>query len=108
MTAFEDVDLTLLGDPTRKVIFERLARTPSSVGDLAEALPITRQAVSQHLRVLKEGGLVIATPQGTRRIYRVNPDGLAAFQAYFQQLWDHALSSFQKAAETDSERKEPS
>lgn len=83
----------------RKAIFERLARRPCSVGELAEELPITRQAVSQHLRVLKEGGLVVATPEGTRRIYRINPEGLAAIQAYFQQLWDDALTAFQKAAD---------
>lgn len=91
--------MTILGDPMRQVIFERLARRPSSVGDLAESLPITRQAVSQHLRVLKDGGLVVATPEGTRRIYRINPDGLAAIQAYFQWIWDDALTSFQKAAD---------
>ncbi|MEV6062305.1 ArsR/SmtB family transcription factor [Nocardia asteroides] len=99
MEAFKEVDLVILGDPTRKAIFELLARRPSSVGELADALPITRQAVSQHLRVLKEGGLVVATPVGTRRIYRINPDGLAAIQAYFQQIWDNALTAFQKAAD---------
>ncbi|MBC7303745.1 MAG: winged helix-turn-helix transcriptional regulator [Nocardia sp.] len=100
MEAFKDVDLAILGDPTRKVIFERLARKPASVGELAESLPITRQAVSQHLRVLKQGGLVVATPEGTKRIYRINPDGLAAIQAYFQHLWDDALTAFQKAADS--------
>ncbi|TDP38403.1 hypothetical protein DFR75_10357 [Nocardia ignorata] len=59
----------------------------------------SRQAVSQHLRVLKEGGLVVATPDGTKRIYRINPDGLAAIQAYFQNIWDQALTAFQKAAD---------
>ncbi|WP_280339611.1 ArsR/SmtB family transcription factor [Nocardia neocaledoniensis] len=107
MDAFKDVDLAILGDPTRKAIFERLARRPSSVGELAESLPVTRQAVSQHLRVLKEGGLVVATPEGTKRIYRINPAGLAAIQAYFQSIWDEALTAFQKAAEqaaTDPEQ----
>ncbi|WP_446226195.1 ArsR/SmtB family transcription factor [Nocardia sp. IBHARD005] len=99
MGAFKDVDLAILGDPTRKAIFERLARRPMSVGELAETLPITRQAVSQHLRVLKEGGLVVATPDGTRRIYRINPEGLAAIQVYFQNIWDEALTAFQKAAD---------
>ncbi|MGW5454097.1 ArsR/SmtB family transcription factor [Nocardia sp. NPDC003979] len=99
MEAFKDVDPGILGDPTRKAIFERLARRPSSVGELAETLPVTRQAVSQHLRVLKEGGLVVATPDGTKRIYRINPDGLAAIQAYFQNIWDQALTAFQKAAD---------
>jgi DNA-binding transcriptional ArsR family regulator len=90
----------ILGDPTRRAIFELLARRPCSVGELAEHLPITRQAVSQHLRVLKDGGLVVATADGTRRIYRLNPDGVAALQAYFQRIWDDALTAFQKAAET--------
>ncbi|MDN2495638.1 ArsR/SmtB family transcription factor [Nocardia sp. NPDC003482] len=99
MSAFRDVDLAILGDPMRKAIFERLARRPCSVGELAQELPITRQAVSQHLQVLKQGGLVVVSPQGTRRIYRINPEGLEAIQAYFQQIWDNALAAFQKAAE---------
>lgn len=99
MATYREVDLGILGDPSRRAIFELLARRPSSVGELAEHLPITRQAVSQHLRVLKDGGLVVATPDGTRRIYRLNPDGVAAFQAYFQRIWNDALVSFQKAAD---------
>ena len=95
----------------RQAIFERLARRPSSVGELAESLPITRQAVSQHLRVLRGGGLVVAMPEGTRRIYRINPEGLAAIQAYFQRIWDDALTAFQKAADAatpEPEQENPS
>jgi DNA-binding transcriptional ArsR family regulator len=99
VATYGDVDLGILGDPTRRAIFELLARRPCSVGELAEHLPITRQAVSQHLRVLKDGGLVVVTPDGTRRIYRLNPDGVAAFQAYFQRIWNDALTAFQKAAD---------
>jgi DNA-binding transcriptional ArsR family regulator len=88
-----------LGDPTRRAIFELLARRPSSVGELAEQLPVTRQAVSQHLRALRAGGLVVAMPEGTRRIYRLNPDGVAALRAYFERIWDDALTAYQKAAE---------
>ena len=99
MSTFGDVDLGILGDPTRRAIFELLARRPSSVGELAEQLPITRQAVSQHLRVLRDGGLVAVAPQGTRRIYRLNPDGVDALRAYFQRIWDDALTAFQKAAD---------
>lgn len=95
----DEVGLSILGDPSRRAIFELLARRPCSVGELAEHLPITRQAVSQHLRVLKDGGLVVATPYGTRRIYRLNPDGVAAIRLYFDRIWDNALTAFQKAAD---------
>jgi DNA-binding transcriptional ArsR family regulator len=99
VATYGEVDLGILGDPTRRAIFELLARRPCSVGELAEHLPITRQAVSQHLRVLKDGGLVVATPEGARRIYRLNPDGVDALRAYFQRIWDDALTAFQTAAE---------
>jgi DNA-binding transcriptional ArsR family regulator len=91
--------LGLLGDPTRRAIFELLARRPSSVGELAGQLPISRPAVSQHLRVLKEGGLVTSRPEGTRRVYRLNPEGVTALRAYLDRVWDQALTAFQKAAE---------
>jgi DNA-binding transcriptional ArsR family regulator len=99
VNAYGDGGLGLLGDPTRRAIFELLARRPSSVGELAEQLPISRPAVSQHLRVLKEGGLVISQAEGTRRIYRLNPDGVTALRAYLDRIWDEALTAFQKAAE---------
>jgi DNA-binding transcriptional ArsR family regulator len=91
--------LGLLGDPTRRAIFELLARRPSSVGELADQLPISRPAVSQHLRVLKDGGLVVSRPEGTRRVYRLNPDGVTALRAYLDDIWQEALSAFHKAAE---------
>ena len=91
--------LGLLGDPTRRAIFELLARRPSTVGELAQQLPITRSAVSQHLRVLKDGGLVVSQAQGTRRIYRLNPDGVTALRAYLDRVWKEALSAFGKAAQ---------
>jgi DNA-binding transcriptional ArsR family regulator/uncharacterized protein YndB with AHSA1/START domain len=75
----------LLGDPTRRAIFELLAQGPCSVGELAEQLPVSRPAVSQHLRLLKDGGLVVSQPQGTRRIYRLNPEGLTAVRAYLDR-----------------------
>jgi len=96
---YEDAGLGLLGDPTRRAIFELLARRPSSVGELAQQLPISRPAVSQHLRVLKDGGLVVSRPEGTRRVYRLNPDGVTALRAYLDRIWDQALAAFQKAAE---------
>ena len=99
MDTYRDAGLGLLGDPTRRAIFELLARRPSSVGELARQLPISRPAVSQHLRVLKDGGLVVSWPEGTRRVYRLNPDGVTALRAYLDRIWDQALTAFQKAAE---------
>jgi len=91
--------LGLLGDPSRRAIFELLARRPCTVGELAQALPITRSAVSQHLRVLKDGGLVVSKAEGTRRIYRLNPDGVTALRAYLDRIWVEALTGFAKAAQ---------
>jgi DNA-binding transcriptional ArsR family regulator len=88
-----------LGDPTRRAIFELLARHPRTVGELAQQLPITRSAVSQHLRVLKDGGLVVSQAQGTRRIYRLNPDGVTALRAYLDRVWAEALTAFGKATQ---------
>ena len=91
--------LGLLGDPTRRTIFELLARRPSTVGELAQHLPITRSAVSQHLRVLKDGGLVVSRAEGTRRIYRLNPEGVTALRAYLDRVWQEALTAFGKTAQ---------
>ena len=101
METYGDASLGLLGDPTRRAIFELLARQPSSVGELARQLPISRPAVSQHLRVLKEGGLVVSRAEGTRRVYQLNPAGVRALRAYLDRIWDAALTSFQKTAESD-------
>ena len=97
MDTYGDSGLGLLGDPSRRAIFELLARRPSSVGELAAQLPISRPAVSQHLRALKDGGLVVDTAAGTRRVYRLNPDGVAALRAYLDRVWDDALTAFHKA-----------
>ena len=91
--------LGLLGDSTRRAIFELLARRPCTVGELAQQLPITRSAVSQHLRVLKDGGLVVSRAEGTRRIYRLNPDGVTALRTYLDRVWAEALTAFGKAAQ---------
>lgn len=99
MDTYEDGGLGLLGDPTRRAIFELLARRPSSVGELARQLPVSRPAVSQHLRVLKDGGLVVSRAEGTRRVYQLNPDGVSALRAYLDRVWDEALTAFQKAAD---------
>ena len=97
--------LTALGDPTRRAIFERLLESPSAVGDLAKEFPVSRPAVSQHLKVLKGAGLVIDRQDGNRRIYQLNPDGVGAVRAYFDELWDHALAAFKRAAETPNQRR---
>ena len=88
-----------LGDPTRRAIFERLADRPRAVGELASELPISRPAVSQHLKVLKDARLVVDEPAGTRRIYHVDPDGLRALRGYLDHFWDQALAGFKTAVE---------
>jgi DNA-binding transcriptional ArsR family regulator len=93
--------LGVLGDTTRRTIFETLAAGPLSVGELAARLPVSRPAVSQHLRALKEAGLVIDRAVGTRRIYQVDPTGVAALRAYLDQIWGDALAAFKDAVEAD-------
>jgi DNA-binding transcriptional ArsR family regulator len=93
--------LGALGDPTRRAIFETLAAGPLSVGEIANRLPVSRPAVSQHLRALKDAGLVVDRAAGTRRIYQVNPTGVAALRAYLDQIWSDALASFQAAVEAE-------
>ena len=90
--------LTALADPTRRAIFERVARSPVAVGELARELPVSRPAVSQHLKVLKEAALVRDHAEGTRRIYSVDEAGLAAVRDYFEQFWRASLASFRDAA----------
>ena len=99
MTTYQARALAALGDATRREIFERLAQRPMAVGELARELPVSRPAVSQHLKVLREARLVSDRAAGTRRIYRLDPEGIEALQAYFQRFWSHALADFQKAAE---------
>src|ERR1700757_4726973 len=98
---------TALGDPTRRVIFERVAARPSAVGELARGLPVSRPAVSQHLRVLKEAGLVSETPEGTRRIYRLDPRGIAAMREWLEAHWTRALDHFKNFADEHSDQEEP-
>jgi DNA-binding transcriptional ArsR family regulator len=94
-----------LGDPTRRSIFERLRTGPRAVGELARELPVSRPAVSQHLRVLKEAGLVTEQRNGTRRIYGVDAASVAELRDYFDGFWSDALESFKRAAEQDEGRK---
>jgi DNA-binding transcriptional ArsR family regulator len=98
-----EVALTALADPTRRSIFERLRHGPRAVVQLAAGLPVSRPAVSQHLRVLKEAGLVSERRDGTRRLYRVEPAGLEELREYFDRFWDEALEAFKEAAEREQE-----
>jgi DNA-binding transcriptional ArsR family regulator len=99
------VALEALGDPTRRVIFERLVSQPCSVRELADALPVSRPAVSQHLKVLKQSGLVIDRPVGTRRVYRVDPAGVAAMREYLDQMWATALVAFTTTVENQADER---
>jgi len=90
--------LSALGDPTRREIFERVAQKPRAVGDLARGLPVSRPAVSQHLKVLKEAGLVREVADGTRRIYYIDPRGVGAMRDWLDQHWRGALAAFQTFA----------
>ena len=93
--------MSALGDPTRRAIFERLADGPLPVGEIARGLPVSRPAVSQHLKVLKGAGLVLDQAEGTRRLYRIDPDGVGALRAYFDRFWNQALAAFKAAAERE-------
>jgi DNA-binding transcriptional ArsR family regulator len=91
--------MSALGDPTRRAIFELLADGPRPVGEIARDLPVTRPAVSQHLKVLKEAGLVTDRQIGTRRLYQLDPEGVGALRAYLDRFWNRALRAFKAAAE---------
>ena len=92
-----------LGDPTRREIFERLADRPQAVGELARELPISRPAVSQHLKVLKDAGLVVDRRDGNRRIYQLNPDGVGGLRAQLDRFWTQALAAYKTAVEQPPE-----
>jgi DNA-binding transcriptional ArsR family regulator len=93
-----------LTDPTRRTVFERLRGGPKAVGEIARGLPVSRPAVSQHLRILKDAELVSDRSEGTRRIYYIDPKGLGAMRAWLDQFWDAALAAF--AAEVERSNKE--
>ena len=98
--------LEALGDPTRRAIFELLADRPSAVGELAEQLPVSRPAVSQHLKVLKDAGLVVDMRDGTRRIYELDPRGIDELRAYLDRFWGNALTRLKARTERKTEEKE--
>ena|ERR1700736_2537393 len=91
--------LAALADPTRRQVFEQLRSGPKPVGRIAQAMPVSRPAVSQHLRVLKDAGLVREEQDGARRLYSIDPAGLGPLRRWLDQFWDHALDAFQ--AEVD-------
>ena len=103
MLAYRTDGWTALGDPTRRAIFEHLAERPRAVGELAGELPVSRPAVSQHLKVLKDAGLVLDRPAGTRRIYRVDPDGVGALRADLDRFWSKSLAAYKEAVEQQTE-----
>jgi DNA-binding transcriptional ArsR family regulator len=103
VTTYQHEGWSALGDHTRRAIFERLAERPCAVGELAIGLPVSRPAVSQHLRVLKDAGLVVDEPAGNRRIYRINPDGLAELRADLDRFWSSALAAYKAVVEQPEE-----
>jgi DNA-binding transcriptional ArsR family regulator len=99
VTTYQGTAFDALGDATRREIFERLAQRPRAVGELADELPVSRPAVSQHLKVLKRAGLVTDRSAGNRRIYQLDPVGVNGLRAYLDRFWNQALASFKAAAE---------
>jgi DNA-binding transcriptional ArsR family regulator len=97
--------LDALGDATRMAIFQKLSAGPIAVNELASMLPVSRPAVSQHLKVLKDAGLVTDTKAGTRRLYQLDPEGVARLRAHFDQMWSRAISAFQAVAEKQAGEK---
>ena len=106
MATYTDTVLSALSDPTRRAVLELVADRPRPVGELAEALPVSRPAVSQHLKVLLDAGLLEATREGTRHVYVLRPTGLEELAAYLQRFWTMSLRSFQRAAERAEIRSE--
>ena len=106
METYQENGVAALGDATRRAIFELLAEGPRPVGEIANELPVTRPAVSQHLKVLKEAGLVVDRQEGTRRLYQLNPDGVGALRAYFDRFWNRSLAAFKHAVEQAHEEEQ--
>jgi DNA-binding transcriptional ArsR family regulator len=104
MTNAVSKGLIALADPTRREIFERLAEAPAAVGEMASRLPVSRPAVSQHLKVLKEAGLVSDRVDGTRRIYRIEPEGLRDLRDYLDGFWNRSLAAFKDGVESGGEK----
>lgn len=103
--AYHDAQLDALGDATRRAIVTRLLAGPMAVGELARAFPVSRPAISQHLRVLKDAHLVVDRPVGTRRLYALDPEGFASLREYLDRFWTGALAAFKDAVENPKPRK---
>jgi DNA-binding transcriptional ArsR family regulator len=99
-----DVALAALADPTRRAVFERLTKGPAAVGEIARTLPVSRPAVSQHLKVLKDAGMVADRAEGTRRVYHIDPAGLSVIRQWLDRFWDAALANFQREIEAELEK----
>ena len=104
--AYSSKALATLADPTRRALFERLAEGPRSVGELAKGLPVSRPAVSQHLAVLKAARLVTDRPEGTRRVYQIDPAGLGEIRRWLDQFWDRSLAAFKAEVEGEQEEQQ--
>jgi DNA-binding transcriptional ArsR family regulator len=104
VATYRDRQLDAIGDPTRRAILARLRKGPASVGKLANGFPISRPAISQHLRVLKDADLVTDRAEGTKRVYELNPSAFASLREYFDEFWGVALISFKKRVENTSRR----
>jgi DNA-binding transcriptional ArsR family regulator len=100
---YQGLQLDALGDPTRRAILERLLKGPMSVQKIADEFPVSRPAISQHLRILKEANLVLDKPQGNRRVYQIHPAGFETLREYFEQFWRLALDAFKKKVEEEGD-----
>jgi len=105
VNTYQSAQLDALGDPTRRAILARLISGPLPVGELARDFPVSRPAISQHLRVLKNARLVVDRPAGSRRLYELNPEGIDSLRQYFDQFWTQALAAFKAAAEANTREK---
>ena len=107
MTTYQESQLDALGDPTGRAILARLLAGPVAVGKLAENFPVSRPAISQHLRILKQANLVVDRPAGNRRLYQLNPVGFETLREYFEQFWGQALSAFKRKVEEQTPERIP-
>ena len=103
VNTYQELQLDALGDPTRRAILARLVDGPRAVGELAADFPVSRPAISQHLRILKNANLVVDRAAGNRRLYQLNPEGFETLQEYFEQFWGQALSAFRREVEKSKE-----